>query len=131
MPYVTILSIFLLSPFAGQKEFRYYEHGKPTAQGIARYVFIHEHEFAQEYMDFVGDSLQEYSITVDDLSLYMLYDTVEMGRYYYPAEIIITDEAKYVEYAVDSLTNWQRKSMVSNKFVKGCIYHELTHVWIQ
>ena len=131
MPHVTILLFLLFYPVSGQNGFRYYEHGEPTAKGIARYVYIHEHEFAREYMDFVGDSLQEYSITADDLSLYMLYDSLEFGRYYYPAEIILTDEAKYIDYAVDSLDHWQRNNLIGNKFVKGCAFHELTHIWIQ
>jgi len=131
MPLVTILLLLLYSPVSGQNEFRYYAHGEPTAKGIARYVYIHENEFVKEYTDFIEDSLQEYSITVDNLSLYMQYDTIEMGRYYYPTEIIITDETKYIDYAVDSLVPWEKKSIISNKFVKGCVFHELTHIWIQ
>lgn len=126
-----ILLTLLLTQLSGQREFQYYVQGLPSTKGIDRYIYIHEHRFAHEYMDFVKDSLQIYSISSDDLSLYMEYDTVEMGRFYSPAEIILTNEMKYIDYATDSMSYWEQNTMISNKFVKGCVFHELTHLWIQ
>lgn len=131
MQYLAIgLSLLFLQGLAN-KGFQYYDAGTPTSNGIERYVYMNEQQFAKEYMHFVQDSLQVYSIKSDDLSLYMQSDSVEMGRYYSPAEIIITNERKYIDYAVDSLSRFDRNTTISNRFVKGCVFHELTHLWIQ
>lgn len=109
----------------------YYESGTPTPKGIERYIWINEHQFAEEYMVFVQDTLYDYHMRVDDLSYYTEYNMYELGRYYFPSEIIITNENKFIDYAVDSLSRLKRSYIQSNGFVKGCVFHELTHIWIQ
>jgi hypothetical protein len=59
------------------------------------------------------------------------YETFELGIYYFPGDIIISNENKYIDYAVDSLSFIKRNLTISNKFVKGCVFHELTHIWFQ
>ncbi|MBN1158818.1 MAG: hypothetical protein JXA61_05510 [Bacteroidales bacterium] len=129
--YLTILLLILYPELISNEGFSYYDRGRPTSKGIERFVLVNEHQLAKDYMDFVEDTLYYYHMWVDDLSEYMEYDSIELGRYYFPGDIIITNEQKYVDYAVDSLSSFRRSLTVSNQFVKGCVYHELTHIWFQ
>lgn len=127
-----IILFGLISPqLQSREDFNYLPSGEPTPKGIHAYIFVNEHAFAQEYMKFVQDTLYGYNIWVDDLSNYNEHDTLELGRYYFPSEIIITNERKYLDYAVDSLSKFKRRTTISNRFVKGCVFHELTHIWFQ
>lgn len=128
---LTILLRLLNVIIISNEEFSYYEQGRPTPKGIERFLLVNEHQLVQDYMDFVQDTLYYYHMSVDDLSEYMDYDSMELGRYYFPGDIIITNELKYIDYAVDSLSTFRRSITVSNQFVKGTVFHELTHIWFQ
>ncbi|MBN2481833.1 MAG: hypothetical protein JXB19_08845 [Bacteroidales bacterium] len=129
--YLIILLTLLYPKLISHEGFRFYDRGQPTAKGIERFVLVNEHQLAQEYMNFIRDTLYYYYMWVDDLSEYTEYDTLELGRYYFPGDIIITNEQKYIDYAVDSLSAFRRSFTISNQFVKGCVFHELTHIWFQ
>ena len=104
--------------------------GKPTSKGIEQYILTQEHAFAQEFMFFVQDTLYDYFISTDDLSDYVPYDSLRLGMTFLPADAIITTEEKFIDYALDSLSRFRRKTIRSSAFVKGTVMHELTHVWI-
>jgi hypothetical protein len=126
--YVILLSLFFLSPIK-EKEYPY-KNGIPTSRGIEYYVKLNEQKIVNEYQAFVKDTLYDYYISTDNLSLYMDYDSLESGRFYIPNEIIITNELKYTDYELALVPKWKRKSLVeSNQFVKAVLIHELTHVY--
>ncbi|MBN1386903.1 MAG: hypothetical protein JW965_00565 [Bacteroidales bacterium] len=131
--FIVILLPLLFSQLFPKTQFRYYDRGKPTPEGIERFILQNEHRLAQEYMNFVQDTLYYYHIWADELPVYNEneYGTFELGKYYFPGDIIISNENKYIDYAVDSLSFIKRNLVISNKFVKGCVFHELTHIWIQ
>ncbi len=131
--FIVILLPLLLSQPYSKTQFRYYDRGKPTPEGIERFIQENEHQLAQDYMNFVQDTLYYYHIWADELPVYNEddYVTFEQGIYYFPGDIIISNEDKYIDYAVDSLSFIKKNLIISNKFVKGCVFHELTHIWIQ
>lgn len=130
---IIILLPLLFSQLLPQTEFRFYERGKPTAEGIKRFIKVNEDQLVQEYMKFIQDTLYYYDIWVDELPVNdeKDYGEFELGRYYFPGDIIISNEQKYIDYAVDSLSFFKKNFTISNKFVKGCVFHELTHIWLQ
>ena len=123
----------LFSQHFSRTQSRYYDRGKPTPEGIERFILENEHQLAQDYMNFVQDTLYYYHIWADEVPVYNenAYETFELGIYYFPGDIIISNENKYIDYAVDSLSFIKRNLTISNKFVKGCVFHELTHIWFQ
>jgi hypothetical protein len=131
--FIVILLPLLFSQHFSRTQSRYYDRGKPTPEGIERFILENEHQLAQDYMNFVQDTLYYYHIWADEVPVYNenAYETFELGIYYFPGDIIISNENKYIDYAVDSLSFIKRNLTISNKFVKGCVFHELTHIWFQ
>ena len=126
--YVILLSLLILSP---QKANEYpYKNGVPTSKGIEYYIKINEQKIVNQYQAFVKDTLYDYYISTDDLSLYMDYDSLESGRFYIPNEVIITNELKYTDYELEFVSKMKRKTLIeNNQFVKAVLIHELTHVY--
>lgn len=107
-----------------------YKFGKPTFNGVDNWIEVHQYDLGDEYQRLVGDTLYDYYISSDDLRDYYEFDSLELGITFLPADIIINNRGNFIDYAVDSISKWRRKTTYSNAFVKGVVFHELTHVWI-
>jgi hypothetical protein len=120
---VIILFLFLLQ----QKELSYHS-GKPTSKGVDEYIKTNESAFVKEYQIFVKDTLYNYYIHTQNFTEFADYDSIELGRFYIPDEIIITNETKYKDYSIDHFSKFKRKFLNENdQFVKAVVMHELTH----
>lgn len=130
-----ILVIITLS-FSPEQELQY-KNGKPTSNGIDNYVKTNENQFIKEFQQYVNDSLyNDIFITTEDLSKRTDYDSLELGRTEihnnYSYEIIITNETKFSDYEINSLTPKGRKKKFNeyDQFVKATVFHELMHIYI-
>jgi hypothetical protein len=102
----------------------------PTTKGIDSYVINNKDKIIQEYQKFVRDSLGEVCIETDSLNEYSGYDSIELGRFYEPDEIIISNQEKYIAYQLSDLSKSEKRKITeSNRFVKAIIIHELTHLY--
>jgi len=107
-----------------------YQHQVPTTNGINNYITFFGEDIAVELQEYLKDSIYDFFIKTDDLSEYTDYDTMELGRFYYPDEIIINNEEKFLEYELRLLPKpKQRQNRHSGKFVKAVVIHELSHVY--
>lgn len=142
---ILFITIFLIIPcytlnisaisrdysYIQQEDIKYpLKNGRPTTLGINYYVKNNEDKFISEFQELVKDTLYDVYITVDDIRKYtddpntLGYCAVGMGS----SEIVITNEPRYLHYEYSMLTPYQRKAILeSNNFVKGVIFHELTH----
>jgi len=125
----TFLLIFLML-LIPQKEFKYYKLNKPTSKGIEKWIDVHQYELGDEYQLLVKDTLYDYFIWADDLTDYVGFDSTMLGMSFLPSEAIVHNKANFIDYAVDSLSKFKRNNTISNAFVKGTVFHELTHVYI-
>ena len=120
-----IILLLFLSP--QQKELEY-KAGKPTSKGIDNYTKQNESVFVGKYQKFIKDTLYNYYISTEDFTKFADYDSIELGRFYIPDEIIITNETKYKDYQLGLLTKFKKKLLnESDQFVEGVVMHELTH----
>lgn len=84
-----------------------------------------------EYQNFIKDTLfDDIWIYAKDLSNYIDYDSLELGRYW-PGEIIISTAPLFIAYELNNLSKF-KKSLYNetNRFVKSTIFHELTHHYV-
>jgi len=83
--------------------------------------------------------IAEYEYRIDTLyDVYLFSENLtkengesgDLGNFYLPDYIIITNEEKYVEYEYKYLTKYQQKVFPHTaRTVKGVIFHELTHAY--
>lgn len=124
---------FLLPLFCSQSTQKYplTKKGIPSKQGIELYIRDNEAQFISDFQDLVNDTLYDVYLIVDDVSKYT-GDDGTLG-YCIPgsstaSEIVITNEEKFLAYEVSMLSKYQRRTIVeANNFVKGVVFHELTH----
>ena len=116
--------------FVQQEEKYPLKNGRPTTLGINYYAKKNENKFIKEFQELVKDSLYDVYITVDDIKQYtddpttLGYCASGMGS----SEIVITNEPRYIQYEYSMLTSYQKRTTLeANNFVKGVIFHELTH----
>jgi hypothetical protein len=124
---ISILLLLLPAMISGDYPLK---KGKPTSEGIERYVEENADLLLREYQDFVGDTL--YNVWIYTIGPEEQYDThsIELGRYF-PHEIYISTAECFEAYELDDLSAERRESLrESNKFVKGVMIHELTHEYI-
>lgn len=109
-----------------------YKKGRPTSEGIRQYVEENQEQFFQDFRDFVQDStLEDTWITTDDLSTYYQHDSLELGCFYFPNEIIITTEELFVDYELQYLQKYRRQQYrETNQFCKAVVMHEICHYYI-
>ena len=122
----TIAFILLLIPLNLFSDYPL-KFGIPTSKGIEKYVNEKKDSLIVEYENFIKDTLFDIWIYTDDLTDYVDFDSLELGRYY-PEEIIISTAELFIAYELADLSKF-RKTWISesNKFVKSTIFHELTH----
>jgi hypothetical protein len=121
-----ITVLFFLLP---QEEEYPYKNGKPTSRGIDYYVKVNEYQFVEDFQTFVKDTLYDVYIETDNLVDYTDYDSLELGRYYFPNSITITNETKFIAYEINELGKFRRTHVETNRFVRSTIMHELTHYY--
>lgn len=127
---LVILTLFL---FLGQKtqDNPYYnKKGKPSTYGIKKYIYDNQEDLIKEYGFYIDSLYSEVVIFTDDLSD---YDDSGLGEYYTTFnEIYITEEELYIAYEFKDLSKFkQRMSSHVDRTVKGVVFHELTHAYIQ
>jgi hypothetical protein len=107
---------------------RPYKNGRPTSRGIDYYVMDQTDSLIRAYQLFIRDTLDYVEINTDDLTEYTDYDSLELGRYYIPNEILISNQSsKFIAYEIKELSKFRKKTETSNKFVCSTIMHEMTH----
>lgn len=124
--------IFILLLFPPQQVSGDYplKNGKPTSKGIEQYIEEQADSIIEEYQEFIGDTLYDIWIYADDLTYYEVHDSLELGRYY-PNEIYISIDEKFIAYELADLSKAQVAAISeSNKFVKATVIHELTHDYL-
>lgn len=124
---IKILLILVLF-FIPQEEPKllYNKDGRPSTKGIKEFIDLNQERIISEYESRV-DSLFEVFIYTEDLSY---YSESELGAFYAPGEIVVTDREKFIEYEFNNLSNFKKKTISSReRTVKGVIFHELTHAY--
>ena len=106
-----------------------YENGRPTSKGINLYIKDNEGNLIEDYQIFIKDTLDYVEISTDDLTDYIDYDSLELGRFYIPNEIVISNQTKFIGYELREFGKFKKEHTESNKFVRSAVIHELTHSW--
>jgi hypothetical protein len=129
MKYLVFIALLLI-PFSSNKKYPL-KGGKPTPKGIEMYIEDNRDSLVYEYLSFVKDTFWlDYWIYAEDLTNYVGHDSLELGRYF-NGEIVIDMDTLFQAYELDDWSNFRRKIQgESNKFVKGVLFHELTHHYI-
>lgn len=130
--FLIILLFFLFVSYQIKPEYPVNRKGEPSKYGIQYYLQKNEDKIISEFQKFVNDTLYDVYITVDNLSNYM-EDEDALGlciSSQSSAEIIITNEEKYLAYEVSLLKKRANQEIISaNNFVKGTLIHELGHFY--
>jgi hypothetical protein len=110
-----------------------YKYGKPTTKGISDYIKTFEYDLVIEFKNYIKDTIldeAEVWIECDNLSEYTEHDTLELGRFYIPGDVIITNETLFLDYDINMMSKWKRSQYIeTNQFVKATVMHELTHFY--
>lgn len=121
----TILFLFL--SFNPQKDPNYNKQGKPSTYGINAYIENNQLDIIKEY-EYRVDSLYDVYIYAENLN--ESNDEEDLGQFYLPDYIIVTNEEKFVAYEFKDLSKFkQRTIMYNERTVKAVIFHELTHAY--
>jgi len=124
--WIFIVLLVLQSGISGDYPLK---NGKPTSEGIERYVEENTESLLREYQDFVGDSLYNIWIYTDEMDE-RAGEIIELGRYF-PHEIYISKAEQFEAYELDDLSSEYREGLFEcNKFVKAVMIHELTHEYV-
>jgi hypothetical protein len=127
----TLVCILLfLIPFSADKYPT--KFGKPTPKGIEMYIEDKWLDLIYAYQDFIEDTLWlDIWIEAEDLTDYVGHDSLELGRYEYGGMIYIDMDTSFLAYELEGWSKFRRAANgESNKFVKGVVFHELTHHYI-
>lgn len=133
--YLKILSLFLLF-ILPQEKFQL-RLGKPTSEGIDKYVKVNQMVFVNEFQDFVKDTIyndiyfttQNFKKTIDkekyDPQALAYIDIYESAS----CEVVVNNEEKYAGYEYKNNTE---KSLFDeyDYFVKSTVLHEITHYYV-
>ena len=118
-----ILFVLFLS-FNPQKDPRFNKQGKPSTYGINDYIKRNELDLIKEY-EYRVDTLYEVYIGTEDLG-----DDTDLGEFYLPNDILITNREKFVGYEFKDLSKFKQKTLTYNeRTVKAVVFHELTHAY--
>ncbi len=119
--------LFVLIILVFQKNPYYNEQGRPSSFGIEKFINENHDNLIAEY-EYKIDSLYDVYIYTDDLGEFE--DSHELGIFYIPDEILITNKEKFIEYEFKNLSMFKQKnSHYNERTVKAVIFHELTHVY--
>jgi hypothetical protein len=133
--FLLLLTSFLVPSFSPNDppDKLQYKFGRPTTKGINDYIKTFEYDLIMEFKEFIKDTIllvNDVWIESDNLSEYTEHDSLELGRFYIPNDIIITNEEMFLDYDVDMMSKWKKATYVeTNQFVKATVMHELTHFY--
>jgi hypothetical protein len=103
---------------------------EPSSKGIEIYIEENAARLIQEFQKIVNDSLYDVYVYSGDLSLLPDYDSLSLGSFFIPNEIIITTQEKFVAYELKDISKYEKNTYIkANNFVKGTVYHELMHYY--
>jgi hypothetical protein len=126
-----LIILLFLSFLIPQRKYipEYTKKGVPTSEGIEFFIKYNEERLIAEYEQKI-DSIYDIYVEVENLSELYDYDTLELGRFYDPDYIILTNEERYIGYEFSSLSKTkQRNLLCTDRTVKAVLFHELTHVY--
>jgi hypothetical protein len=118
--------VFFFVPI--QKDPYYNKQGKPSTYGIQQYFKNDKGSLQKEYQYKIQDSLYDVNIYTENLS--KISNENELGEFYIPDQIVITDEEKFIAYEFKNLSKFRQKTLLYNeRTVKAVVFHELTHAY--
>lgn len=119
--------LFLLLLLPTQKDPNYNKQGKPSTYGINTYIKNNQLDLIKEY-EYRVDSLYDVYLFTDNLD--ETSDIDELGEFYLPDNIVITNREKFVAYEFKDLSKFKQKTIAYNeRTVKAVVFHELTHAY--
>jgi hypothetical protein len=108
MNILSFILIILLN-FQIQEDSRYFNNKhEPSSWGIKQFVDINQENIIKEYESKINDTLYDVYIYTEDLSDY----NEELGEFYVPDNIVITNQEKYIAYEFKDLTKFSQKISV-------------------
>ncbi len=126
--FYSVLFIFVFL-FSYEKDPMFNKYGRPSTYGITTYIDNNHDSIIKDYETRISDTLYDVFITVDNLS-YSEGNSEELGVFYIPDNIIVTNEEKYVAYKFSDLSRFrQNTSIYSERTLTAVLYHELTHAY--
>jgi len=122
--------LLLLMPFTSLDKYPK-KFGKPTPEGVGMYVEDKWESLLYEYQQKINDTLWlDVWISAEDLTDWVEHDTLELGMYW-NGEVIIDMDTLFKDYELECWSKIKRKlNGETNAFVKGTVFHELTHHYI-
>jgi hypothetical protein len=125
--FILLLSLICLS--SRQDKYPYpYHNNKPSTKGIIKYVEDNQEQIVMEYQQFVHDTIYDIYFETDNINEYYGSDSSELGYFYIPNSVVITNQEMFKDYELNNLSRYEKKSCdESNNFVKGVMIHEITH----
>jgi hypothetical protein len=110
-----------------QKDPYYNKQGEPSTYGINEYIKNNQQSIIKEY-EYRIDTLYDVYIFTENLA--ETSETEDLGNFYLPDYIVITNEEKFVAYEFKDLSKFKQKTLsYADRTVKSVIFHELTHVY--
>ena len=124
--------IFLVLFSLPQESWLYNKQGRPSSAGIAEYVDKNYDKLIWEYNYLIKDSIQfDLFISVEDLREWNDYDSLTFGWYYYPDQIILTNEEKYIAYEIKDLSKFKKwLAYKHERTVQEVLFHEFSHAYL-
>ncbi len=102
-----IFILLLVGPIKNSNDYPLRD-GIPTSKGIEQFIEDQVESIILEYQKFVEDTLYDIWVYAEDLTYYNVDDSLELGRYY-PKEIYISTEEKFLAYELADFLEAQRE----------------------
>lgn len=128
MKYAALITFFLfVSYIIPQKDPMYNQQGKPSTWGVTTYISNNEESLIAEY-EYRIDTI--YDVYIFAEKLIETSDDNELGQFYLPDNVVITNEERYVAYEFKDLSKFKQRSLnYTDRTVKAVVFHELTHAY--
>lgn len=123
-----IFLIFFILFYGLKNDPLYNKEGKPSTYGINQYIKENQEIIIKEY-EYRIDTLYDIYIFTENLN--KNEDFQDLGIFYSPDYIVITNEEEYIDYEFKNLTKFKQKTLsYTERTVKAVVFHELTHAYI-
>ena len=124
------ISILIIFSFLFKEDKIYTKSGVPSSYGINSYVKTNQQKIISEFNHRIDSIFRDIDINTDDLSNEEEQNSYELGVFYYPDEIVVTTEEKFIAFEFKDLSKFKRRNTsYRESTVKGTILHELTHAY--